>query len=188
VTRAPAASAGTWRRAPRAALNLTLTITVRLSCVTTCGRHVEKGTARWRERRARRLRELAPAWAARGAGAAAERLVTQAVAGNAWRGSPQRCAARAFPGFLSLSRTANAASRRCALCWGLGTVVPCHAGRADGAGLRRVQYSTRTTWLCLNTVRLMRGRVHTRRRVLAPCRSALDAAHCCMACAGAPHI
>ncbi|KAK9843831.1 hypothetical protein WJX81_008228 [Elliptochloris bilobata] len=47
-------------------------------------RNVEKGAARWQERRWRRLREAAPAWEARGAKAAGERLVTQAVAGNAW--------------------------------------------------------------------------------------------------------
>lgn len=45
---------------------------------------MEKGSARWRERRWRRLRDLAPGWAGKGTKAAAERLITQAVAGNAW--------------------------------------------------------------------------------------------------------
>ncbi len=55
-------------------------------------RNVEKGSARWRERRWRRLRDLAPGWAGKGTKAAAERLITQAVAGNAW------CAVHAVTG------------------------------------------------------------------------------------------
>jgi len=94
---------------------------------------VEKGTARWRERRAARLRELAPAWAARGAGAAAERLVTQAVAGNAWRGPPQRCAPRAPPGPVSAPRCA-----RCGPAPRAGAACSATPSPANGAGLRRV--------------------------------------------------
>ena len=47
-------------------------------------RLIEKGSRRWRERRARRLAELAPGFCARGFKAAAERLVGACLEGNAW--------------------------------------------------------------------------------------------------------
>lgn len=47
-------------------------------------RAIEKGSRGWRERRARKLTQLAPSFAARGAKAAAERLAGACLEGNAW--------------------------------------------------------------------------------------------------------
>ncbi len=45
---------------------------------------IEKGTRKWKERRKARLVQLAPGFCARGFKAAAEKLVSQCMEGNAW--------------------------------------------------------------------------------------------------------